>query len=306
MEYAGLADVEARTPITPDSLFDLASLSKQITAVAILTLVESGRLDVDDEVRKYLPDFAVTVKGRPVKVKDLIHHVSGLADYCSDDWDGDDEEFAKLRLETHLKWLNATKPRRAPGVKYEYNNSGYALLALIVERVSEQTFARYLREHVFEPAGMHDTFVLDGTARLPANAVKGYTTDKSGHSELSIQPTIMVGDGNIYTSLRDLARWDAALRAHKLISAESQSRAWRNGQLDNGKPIEDDDGDGYGFGWFVEDSGARVSHSGSWDGTSTYIVMNLQTGLTVAVLSNDETTESGELAESVAELFDRG
>lgn len=143
----GLADLKAGTRITPDSLFDLASVSKNMTGVAIMTLVEKGKLKLDQPVAKYVEDFAVPVKGRAVILLDLLHHVSGLADYTSDDWEGSDEEFATLTNERHLIWLNRTRPRRAPGVKYDYNNSGYALLALIVERVSGQSFARYVRDH---------------------------------------------------------------------------------------------------------------------------------------------------------------
>ena len=94
----GLANVKTRGPITPDSLFDLASVSKQMTGVAILTLVEQGKIKLEEPVVKYLKDFTVPVKGRPVTVNDLLHHVSGLADYTGDEWDGSDEEFASLTI----------------------------------------------------------------------------------------------------------------------------------------------------------------------------------------------------------------
>ena len=115
----GMADIGTGAPITPDSLFDLASVAKQMTGVAILTLVEKGKLKLDEPVVRYLPDFAVPVRGREVTVTDLVHHISGLADFTSDDWDGGDAKFATLTPETHLKWLNGTKARRAPGRKYE-------------------------------------------------------------------------------------------------------------------------------------------------------------------------------------------
>jgi CubicO group peptidase (beta-lactamase class C family) len=299
----GLADVKMRAPITPDSLFDLASVSKHITGVALLTLVEKGKLKVDQPVVDYLKDFAVSVKGRPVTLLDLLHHVSGLADYTSDDWDGTDEEFASLTTEGHLKWLNGTRPRRAPGVKYEYNNSEYALLALIVERVSRQSFAQYVHEHLFAPAGMTHTVVLDGTGKLPSSVVKGYATNEKGKVKRSSSPTVITGDGSVYTSVRDLALWDKALREHSIISRRSQELAWSNGHYDNGRPIRDDDGDGYGFGWVLERKRHVVSHSGSWGGTSTYLLLDLEEGLTVAILSNDEKTEVGDLAEEILALF---
>jgi CubicO group peptidase (beta-lactamase class C family) len=299
----GLADVKAGRAITPDSLFDLASVSKQMTGVAILTLVEKGKLKLDQPVAQYLEDFSVPVKGRPVTVKDLLHHVSGLADYTSDDWDGSDEEFATLTNERHLKWLNGTKPRRAPGMKYEYNNSEYALLALIVERLSGRSFAQYARDHLFVPAGMTHTFILDGTSGLPAEAVKGYASNSKGKTKRSSSPTVITGDGSVYTSVRELSLWDQALRNHRIISRRSQELAWSNGHYDNGNPIRDEDGDGYGFGWVIEKKRRLVSHSGSWNGTATYFLFDLENSLTVAVLSNDEKQDVSDLAEEILALF---
>ncbi len=299
----GLADVKAGTSITPDSLFDLASVSKHMTGIAILTLVEQGKLKLDQPVAQYLADFRVPTKGRPVTVNDLLHHVSGLADYTSDDWDGSDEKFASLTNERHLQWMNGTKPRRAPGMKYEYNNSGYALLASIVERISGQTFAEYAREHLFDPAGMKHTFILDGTARLPAEAVKGYATDSKGKVKRSTSSTVITGDGSVYTSVRELNLWDKALRSHRIISRRSQELAWANGRYDNGHPIKNEDGDGYGIGWVIEEKRRLVSHSGSWNGTATYFLLDLENGLTVAVLSNNEKAAVSDLAEEILALF---
>ena len=300
----GLANVKRETVITPDSLFDLASVSKHMTAVAILTLVEQGKLKLDKPVHDYIDDFNVPVKGRAVTSNDLLHHVSGLADYTSDDWDGSDEEFAALTNEGHLKWLNRTKPRRAPGVKYEYNNSEYALLATIVERISGQSFAAYCREHLFAPAGMKRTVILDGATPLPAEAAKGYATNSRGKTKRSSSRTVITGDGSVYTSVRDLSLWDKALRNNRIISRQSQELAWSNGRYDNGRPIKDEDGDGYGFGWVIEKKGRRVSHSGSWSGTAAYLLLDLENGWTVAVLSNDEEAAVGELAEKIMALFE--
>jgi CubicO group peptidase (beta-lactamase class C family) len=299
----GLADVKNGTPITPDSLFDLASVSKHMTGVAILSLVEKGKLKLEQPVADYLDDFKVPVRGRAITVNDLLHHLSGLADYTSEDWDRSDEAFASLTNEDHLKWLNSTKPRRPPGVKYEYNNSEYALLASIVERVSGQSFARYAHDHLFAPAGMTHPFILDGTVTPPAETVKGYKTGDKGKLKRSSSPTVITGDGSVYTSVRELSSWDKALREHTIISRHSQDLAWTNGRYDNGRPIKDEDGDGYGFGWVLEKKRHAVSHSGSWNGTASYLLLDLDKGFTVAVLSNDENTEVSDLAEAILALF---
>jgi CubicO group peptidase (beta-lactamase class C family) len=303
MARYGLADIKAGTPITPDSLFDLASVSKHMTAVAILTLVEKGKLKVEQPVSDYLEDFALPVKGRAVAVADLLHHVSGLADYTSDDWNGSDEEFAALTTKAHLKWLNRTKPRRAPGVKYQYNNSEYALLALIVERLSGQSFARYAHDHLFAPSGMEHTIILDGATKLPSATVKGYATNDEGKVRRSSNPTVITGDGSVYTSVRDLALWDKALRGYKVITKHSQELAWTCGRYDNGKTIKDEDGEGYGYGWVIDKDRHIVSHSGSWSGAASYLLLELEKGFTVAVLSNDENTDTSSLAEEILALF---
>ena len=301
----GMADVKAGKPITPDSLFDLASVSKQFTGAAILSLAEKGKLDLDAPVSTYLTDYAVPVKGRPVTVSDLVHHVSGLADYCSDDWTGTDEAFAELTTAGHLEWLNTTRPRRGPGVKFEYNNSGYATLSLIIERVSGQTYSTYLKKHLFQPAGMTLTVISDGSAELPAGTVKGYLTTAKGKVRPSSSPTIITGDGNIYTSIREFAKWDAAMRRFGVLNEASQTKGWSNGTLNNGQPIVDDEGDGYGCGWVIDSSRPLVSHTGSWNGTSTCVLMDLKRGLTVAVLSNDENADTLSLGESVLEIFQK-
>ena len=299
----GLTDLKARSPITPDSRFDLASVSKQITGVAILTLVEAGKLRLEEPVARYLKDFTVPVMGRPVTVNDLLHHVSGLADYTGDEWEGSDEEFASLTNERHLKWMNGTRPRRAPGLKYEYNNSGYALLASVVERIGGQSFGQYAHEHLFTPAGMRHTFILDGASPLPADAVKGYAINSEGKAERSSSPTVITGDGSVYISVRELSLWDKALRSNRIISRRSQELAWSNSHYDNGNPIKDEDGDGYGCGWVIEKKHHRVSHSGSWNGTASYLLLDLENGLTVAILSNDENTAVSDLAEEILALF---
>ena len=300
----GLANIETGAAITPDSLFDLASVSKQFTGSAILTLAQNGELELTDPVVDYVEDFRVPVIGRAITIQDLLYHVSGLADYTGEEWDGSDAEFAELTPETHLQWLNGTESRRAPGVKYVYNNSEYALLALIVERVSGMSYARYLREAVLKPAGLKATMVLDGETPLPKHAVTGYSQKEGEEVEVSSAPTVITGDGNVYTSIRDLARWEVAMREHAVIAEKWQRRAWQNGRLDNGQPIRDAEGSGYGFGWVIEADGSQVSHSGSWDGTSTALSLNLETGLSVGVLSNNENADASALGEEIAALFD--
>jgi CubicO group peptidase (beta-lactamase class C family) len=293
----GMADVGRKVPLTSKSVFDLASVSKQFTATAVLLLAGDGKLSLEDPVRKHVPDFAVPVVGRPVTVADLVHHVSGLADYTGDDWQASDETFAKVTTETHLAWLNKTRPHRAPGKRFEYNNSNYALLALVVERVAKMPFSRFLEQRVFAPAGMTSTRVYDRLGMEIPNAAVGYAVD-GGAPRRSSSPSQITGDGNVFTSIEDMARWDAALAGERVLSERLKRIAWTGGQLDDG------DEHGYGFGWVTDSETSSVSHSGSWYGTSTYIVRYLDSGLTIVVLSNDENSDAEAIAGEIEAALD--
>jgi CubicO group peptidase (beta-lactamase class C family) len=277
----GLADLDRETPITTATVFDLASVSKQFTAFAILLLVERGQIDLDEPIRSYLHQFEVKSKGRDITVRDLLLHTSGLADYTGDDWDGTDEEFQNLTCEGHVHWLNGTRPARAPGKRYEYNNSGYALLARIVEEVSGQPYSAFVRDHIFIPLRMDRTVAFDDLSlRIPGRA-KGYKEGE--HVE---EPSVIQGDGNLFSCIDDLIRWDAALRSGALVGSARLEEAWTNGALDDGSPIDDGEGSGYGFGWCIEEEDEAVSHSGSWAGTSTSILRYLGADLSILALSS--------------------
>lgn len=295
----GMANVTARQPIATQSVFDLAAVSKPFTATAVLLLAGDGKLSPDDPVKKHLPDFSVPVQGRAVKISDLVHHVSGLADYTSDDWNGSQEELARLTPATHLAWINKTTPRRPPGTMFEYNDSNYALLSLIIERVSGMTFAEFAKARVFARAGMTSTLVYDRLGLTVPNAVVGYRRRRDQTIPTS-RPSQMTGDGNVFSTIEDVARWDAALWADELLTAELKERAFQSGRFDNGQAIIDDEGNECAFGWVVDPSTGAVSQSGAWFGASAYIVRYLKTGLTIALLSNDEDADLISIADEIA------
>lgn len=298
----GYADVDAEIALDSRSVFDLASVSKHFTAAAILSLVKDGRLDVRQPVSRYLPDFIDSDEGRAVRVSDLIYHISGLPDYTSDDWEGTDREFARLTTETHLLWMNGTEAHEAPGEVYRYNNSGYVLLALIVERVSGQRFAEFVRTRLFGPAGMRTARVMDRLDQRFPQQVEGYESDDDGDFSPSSSPSSVTGDGNVFASLSDMIAWMRALDGGRVLDGAQKRAAWRNGVLDSGEPIDDEDS-GYGYGWVIEGDG-RVSHSGSWMGTATYVLRDAPSGVSVVVLSNDENADVESIAEELRALTD--
>ncbi len=299
----GYADVGKGIEIDSRTLFDLASVSKHFTALAALTLERQGKIDTNQPISRYLPDFAVESSSREVSVSDLIYHVSGLPDYTSDAWEGNDGEFARLTTASHLLWLNEQTPVEEPGTVYRYNNSGYVLLSLCVERVSGQRFADYVRAQLFQAAGMQSARVMDDyKLRFPGQA-RGYASDEDGDYSASSSPSSVTGDGNIYASLSDMIAWMRALDSDAVLNKREKDRVWRSGKLDSGELIEDDDGNGYGYGWVIEDAGV-VSHSGSWMGAATYVLRDRHNKVSVVVLSNDENAEVSDIAEALAALVD--
>lgn len=283
----GRADIATRRPVTSRTRFDLASVSKPLTALVILRLAERGRLGVDDAVAAVLPEFRVPAVGRAVTLRDLLQHTSGLRDYTND-FPGSDREFARLTTRSHVEWLNGTRAKRPPGQRFEYNNSNYALLARVAEVAGGGTFARLARSELFRRAGVRGAFVYQGGGRLPPDVATGYIVQR-GQIRPSSLLTDVPGDGNFYLSIDDLAKVIAALPRGRIVRARTLREAWRNGRFDDGRPIRSAPG-GYGLGW--ETAGAVRSHDGSWFGTSTYLAIDTANGTAVAVLSNDESFDA--------------
>lgn len=294
----GLASIESKTAIGPETLFDLASCTKAFTATAILLLAERGALSLDDDVRKHLPELPARGKGRPVKVADLLGHTSGLTEYT-----GHVDEVKTLAQVLAL--AAAKRNRKGPGAEFDYCNTNYALLGLVVERVSKKSYREFLRGEIFGPLGMKTSDVLDATTPPLEGRAEGYKRRHAGRPPRrtwvpsTFDTPGITGDGGVFSSIDDLVRWDAALTASSLLKPETQARAFTSGRLDSGEET------GYGLGWCVgENAGRRFAdHSGSWMGTNTYI--GRLGGVTVIVLSNDEDLDTGELGRAIAEVLAR-
>lgn len=300
---AGLADLKRKTPITPATVFDLASVSKHFTAMAVLLLASRGALMLGDAVSSRLADYDVEEEGRPVRIQDLLWHTSGLPDYTGDDWDGSDEEFMRLTCEEHVRWISKIEPTRPPGEEYEYNNSGYALLARIVEEVSGKAYSRFMQDEFFGPLGMKSTLALDDLSLKVRGRATGYKGGRKGEFKVSSSPSVIQGDGNIFTCIEDLVLWETELRAGSIVPWFWLDRAFSTGRLDDGSPVEDEEGYGYGFGWSIDEDSGCVFHGGSWDGTATQYSRYTDEELSIIVLSNDEDMDVGGLADGLYEVF---
>jgi CubicO group peptidase (beta-lactamase class C family) len=292
----GLADLKAGERATPQTHYRLASLSKQFTATAIMSLVEEGKLRYDDRVVDVLPGFPAYLS--EVRIRHLLQHTSGIWDY---------EDFVPSTQAVQVKdrdvlalLSRADRTYFAPGTAVRYSNSGYAVLALIVEQVSGTPFARFLHDRVFKPIGMGTTVAYEaGISTVPLRAY-GYVTGPEGFSPRDQSPTSAVlGDGGIYSSVAELRAWDTALDRHMLLREETQRLAWTPASLPDGTSTR------YGFGWFVdEDEGKRrLTHHGETSGFTNAIVKYPEQRLTVVVLTNRAGGEPWRIAQKLADRW---
>jgi CubicO group peptidase (beta-lactamase class C family) len=288
----GFADLEAGVEAGPSTHYRLASVTKQFTAAAILLLAQDGKLQLDDPLRSWLP--ALPPATREVTLRHVLTHGSGLIDY--EDVMPELREGEQLRDADVLRIL-ASQDRLyfAPGTSWRYSNSGYALLALVVERASGRSFPEFLRERIFAPLGMDAVAYVRGGPE-PAHRAYGYSeidgrwvrTDQSSTSAV-------LGDGGIYASIDDLAKWDAALYDDRLLDDASRRLAFS-------AAVPSDDPDvAYGYGWRI--TGDTLWHSGETIGFRNVIVRWPERRLTVAILTNRNDPEPYATAVEIGRLF---
>lgn len=305
----GVSDLRSRTRINQRTNFRLASLSKQFTAMAIMLLVHDGKLHYEDKLTDVFPDFPDC--GRAITIRHLLNHTSGLLDY--EDLMGPQNNVAedKLRQIKDAEVLELLKKQRStkftPGTKWEYSNSGYVVLAMVVEKVSGQPYGQFLHDRIFAPLRMKTTLAYErGRNEVPHRAF-GHTNTGQGWVQTDQSPTsATLGDGGIYSSLDDLAKWDAALQRHTLLNAAEMQAALTpvrppgySVQGPHGEPAE------YGFGWFVDPyhGQRRMWHYGETIGFRSNIQRLPDNGLTIIVLCNRADLDPEVLALKVADLY---
>lgn len=271
----GMSSLEDRVIATPESNYRLASVTKQFTAAAILLLSEDGKIGLDDRANRWLPSLPATTG--LVTIRHLLTHMSGIVDYEDLIPAGTTEQLQDVDVLGVLERKDSTY--FAPGSSYRYSNSGYALLALIVEKASGMSFATFLRNGIFLPLGMRETIAhQEGISTVP-NRAFGYTKRDGAWTRKDQSTTSAVlGDGGIYSSIDDLARWDAAWYDSRLLSDESRRLALAP------HTATDDANVRYGFGWHI--TGETVWHSGETTGFRNVIVRYLARRLTVVILTN--------------------
>ncbi len=280
----GLANLETKQPITSNTDFYLASLSKEFTSMAIMILHDRHLLKFDDLMIKYLPGFPAY--GKKITIRNLLTHTSGLPDFYN--VLGYNHDFTGL---TNQDVWNLLMKQDSllfpPGTKYNYSNSEYVLLAMIIAKVSQEHFAKFMEENIFNPIGMNNTLIFtDSTLNVPDRAI-GYVKDSIGIYKKDDYAQFTTGAGGMYSSTGDLFKWDQSLYTNKLVSKATLQQAFTKQKLNDGTKIN------YGFGWMINNlnegnlKGVKyIYHTGSLDGFKNLIVRIPSYHFTCIVLSN--------------------
>lgn len=301
-KYIGFEDAAKQNRITPESRFELASVSKPFTAMAIMQLVEKGKLSLEDDIQMYFPKL----KFAHVRIQNLLQHTSGIPEFLGFDAQWINQN--KINNNADILALLETKIDSTlfpPGDAFAYSNTNYLLLASIVEKVSGQSFADYLQEHIFKPAGMEHTSVF--SARSPgadlSHYAKGFAYDAKSNGFIPVDEVAsyryttyfdgVYGPYGISSTAQDLLKWSRAIQDNKLLKPESFRRALHSDTLNNGKPI-DMRGLLYGFGWLFTDSTDAPNkmhfHTGGYPGYQNIIVRDLEHKRYFIALMNKQNT----------------
>lgn len=293
----GYADLELPVPASPETVYQVGSITKQFTAAAILLLVQDGQIQMDDRVSKYISETPETWKD--ITVRNLLTHTSGLPG------EGiattDKTMFADYTQEEMLKSALALTPLSPPGTKYSYGNLEYDLLAIIIERVSGKSYGGFLQDRIFKPLGMTSTRVNDRQAIIP-NRAQAYLWAGGSLQKCDpqVSPTRYIGSGSLVSTVLDLAKWDAALYSDKILSSTTRKAMWTPARLADGSATD------YGFGWVISSVKGHedIHHNGAMNGFVGNISRFVDDRLTVIVLTNQSGLSNTErIATGVARLY---
>jgi CubicO group peptidase (beta-lactamase class C family) len=298
----GLANLAERPPTRSDSTFELASIIKTFVAMAICVLHDQGKLSFDDDIRKHVPEFPVLDKQNPIRIRHLLQHTSGL--YVPPDGPDAPEKIAvqiKGRDGYHVDLLNLVayfkqhpeyiKLRFPPGQQYEYSGFGYFWLGVIIQRVSKKDYGKFLEEDVFKALGMNHAWVFDlpnaqGDRPRSTFAINSDATKMNAPRPFGDPKCMGIGAYGVHASVDDLVQWDEAVRARKLLKAETWQEVLTPSKTRDGKT------NWYGFGFVLGADGAgkltNIGHSGSGWGISTLWNRNFQNDLGIIILLNTE------------------
>jgi CubicO group peptidase (beta-lactamase class C family) len=302
----GLANIELDVAVKPETIFQTGSVGKQFTATAVMMLVEEGKVGLDDKVGKY---FAGTPEAwKDITVRNLLTHTSGIPEYTESKNPKVGELFnmrADYTEDDLYQRLIQLPLDFAPGTKWQYSNSGYLLLGILIHKVTGKFYGDFLQERIFRPLGMTATRIISEEDIVP-NRASGYRiVDGKIKNQEWVSPTLnTTADGALYTNVLDLGKWDAALYTEKLIKKASLEQMWTAVKLKDGKTYP------YGFGWFLDEANGHrlIEHDGAWQGFTMNISRYVDERLTVIVMTNLEEgpSDPAKIAHGVAGICESG
>jgi CubicO group peptidase (beta-lactamase class C family) len=315
----GVRDLRTFAAIDPETNFRLASCTKQFTAMAIMLLVHDGKLRYEETLTEVFPEFPAY--GKTITIRNLLNHTSGLQDYETlmeqDERGGGHHWTAESQIQDAevLALLEKQNSTLFPaGTKWAYSNSGYVLLGSIVAKVSGKSFGEFLRDRIFAPLKMDQTLAYEKGKNEVANRAFGHTKEADGWKQTDQSSTsATLGDGGVYSSLSDLAKWDEALAQHTLLGEDEMRPAWTPVKLAGGArpkwPADSDRPVGtpvaYGFGWFIDYYWGHpwMWHYGDTMGFHSYVSRFVDDKLSIILLCNRTDLDLEQITEKIAGMF---
>lgn len=294
----GMANLEHGIAISPYTVFDIGSTSKQFTAAAIILLQQQGKLSLDDVVQKYIPELPNY--GKPITIRQLLNHTSGLRDYnVLLVLSGKQEEQVTTKKDALDIIIKQKALNFNPGEDWDYSNTGFFLASVIVERISGQTMKAFAEQNIFGPLGMKNTFFLDNHTTIVPYRATGYATSETGDFEIYMSNWEQTGDGAVQTNSNDLLLWDKNFYDPKVGGPDLLKHLTTTGALNNGDKLN------YALGLFKEDfQGLEiVHHNGAWAGYRAEMIRFPQENISVVCLSNLASFNPSVLSREVAKIF---
>jgi CubicO group peptidase (beta-lactamase class C family) len=294
----GCADLEHRIPITPQTLFDVASVAKQFTGLSVAMLVQQGKLSLDDDIHKHLPD--VPDFGKPITINHLLQHTSGLRDWPETLALSDMEMEGPITLDTILEMVRRQRELDfAPGEEEQYSNTGYNLLAATVAKVTGQPFRTWTDRNLFQPLGMQHTLVCENPAEVVVNRASSYAPESNNRFRQVVSQLAAQGSSSLFISAEDMGRWLLNFQTARVGGREAIELMQQAGKLNNGEKRR------YAFGLALGKHQAMttVSHGGSWAGYRSQTIWLPEKRFGVAVLANTSNINTWDLALKITGLF---
>lgn len=289
----GFANVEHQVPVKPETIFQSGSVGKQFTSMAIMMLIEEGKIALDDKINKYFTD--APTEWSNITVRHLLSHTSGMTDYPKD------FNFRADYTEDEIYKRIKTVPLAfQPGEKWAYSNLGYVTLGILINRMTGKFYGDFLKERVFNPLGMNTARIISEADIIP-NRAAGYALVKGElKNQEWVSPTLnTTADGALYLTVLDMVKWEAALNSEKLIKKPSFDQMWTSVKLNSGATPK------YGFGWFLADVNGKqiIEHGGAWQGFKSMIIRYPEDKLAIIVFANLINANERKLARGILEIY---